>query len=224
MVLCIVSLAEDFNMVNLGTLCAGDCGAGKCLADGLGVFGKPAGIGQNQTAFGQRRALFYQKEPVAAPGHVACNGSVTGHVDGDSGMYAVGGQVVDCGARGVFQASLNHADGSFQLVPAGLYLAQIGQRGQHANGAMAAHSQKASIIKVEYSGSGSWIGGFEDHRPHQNLRSPGFAQNGPAKAVMLFTKNLQPFGHAAVAQIGTTGNYTAGRFACRVRINHRDYR
>ena len=103
----------------------------------------------------------------------------------------------------------------------GLNPAQVSQRDHHSHRAVTAHAEITDIIeKQDPRRMGRVIGRSKD-RPHQDVGSPGFQHDGPAKAIMVRLKTFQLVRHRTVTQFGSTVDDHPRRFPAGVRIDDR---
>ena len=68
-----------------------------------------------------------QEEPVAAPGHIASDGTVTGHVHRQPVVQAKSGHVAHADRAVFVQRGADRADGGFDAMYTGLDTAQVGE-------------------------------------------------------------------------------------------------
>ena len=93
-----------------------------------------------------------QEEPVPSPSDIAGHRAVAGDIELDAGGVTVAGNVGDGDATVGVQHRPDFPYRGFDAVGAGLNSAQMGEGCDQANGAVAAHSQVADIIKEDDAG------------------------------------------------------------------------
>ena len=100
--------------------------------------------------------------------------------------------------------------------------AEMRQRYNQTDRAVAAHAEIADVVEKDHPRHAGLVRRFHQQRPHQHIRAARFVYHRRAEGIVLFTENLQPFGHRALAQVRTAGNDNACRFAAGVGINDGD--
>ncbi len=157
------------------------------------------------------RMVFDQKEPVAAPGHIAMHDAMSRHIDRDMGAIAIGGDIRDRYFAIRPQRNLYVAYGSLKSVHSHPDSPQVHQRSGHADGSMPAHAEIARVVEEDHAGRCVAADRLYKQCAHQHVRAARLQQNRPAIDIMLRAHALQPFSHGAAAQLRAPRDYATRR-------------
>src|SRR5205814_703309 len=91
-----------------------------------------------------------QKKPVATPGDVSSNFTVSRNLNRYIFRKAVARHVGDGNFSAFVEQRFDYAHGRFNAMSAWPNALQIRERRYHANGAMSAHSQIGNVIKEDH--------------------------------------------------------------------------
>src|SRR5262249_49042632 len=136
------------------------------------------------------RVIVNQKEPIAAPCHIASDFSVLRHVD----RYTLGAaetwDVVDCNlSRGV-QDRMDRSHWSLDLVLSRLNSSHVRQGHDQTDRSVATHSQIANIITEDHPGGGGRIDRLAEKSTDHDVGSTRLVNIRGAKRVVLVAKTI----------------------------------
>ncbi|MCY1442721.1 hypothetical protein D9M71_591020 [compost metagenome] len=202
-------------MVDGRAVFAGDALGFEGLEHGPGVVGERLTVVQ----FDALAVFGDQEEPVAAPGDVAVHHAMAGHVHRHLLAVAVRRHVADGDGAVFMQGGTDLADRGVDLVHARCDQAQVLQRGDQADGAVAAHVQVAGVVEEDHA-----AGGVRRHRlavegAHQYVVAARFQQAGTAPVVMPLAQGVALLGHGAAGQLGKALHHQASGFAAGVGVD-----
>ena len=163
-----------------------------------------------------------EKEPVAAPGDIAGEAAKAGYFDRNGSLVAITRHVGNRDTAVGMETCGDLADGGFDLVLAGLDAAEIRERSNHADGAVAAHPEKAHVVEEDDRGGGVRLDRLKQQRSDDHLGAARLAHYSRAKAVVLRAKEMKALLHRARAKVRTAGNHDAGRLALGMRVDDLD--
>ncbi|MNT08118.1 hypothetical protein D3C72_1428500 [compost metagenome] len=193
-------------MIDDGAVGASDARRLQGVADGPGVMGQRVDVVRRNALQGLDHALAAflvdKKEPISAPGDVTDYFAVAGHVNAHGAMQAIGGHIAHADRPVVVQEGADGADRRFNAVFAGTDAGQVGQRGDQADGAVAAHPQVAGVVEEDDAGGVGRILWCAKQCAYHDIAAARFQHGGGAPGIMFGGKAVLPFGHAARAQVG----------------------
>jgi hypothetical protein len=120
------------------------------------------------------------------------------------------------------QFRADYANGRFKLMEAGLDPAEMRNRGDHSDGAVAAHTQITDIVEKDNTGHAARFVAIAEQRSDHGVRPARLIDNCGTVAIEACVESLTPVDERASAKIGAAGNHHACRFSACVRINHTD--
>jgi hypothetical protein len=116
------------------------------LPDGLGV-GRQ---GRNVIQCEFDGAIFDQKEPVPAPGHISSDKALTGNVNRNVLVKAIAFNVHHGHGVGVLEIHFHDANRCLKLMPAGFNPAHVRECHREANGCVTAHAKVLQVIEIDH--------------------------------------------------------------------------
>ncbi|MNP02541.1 hypothetical protein D3C76_943960 [compost metagenome] len=202
-------------MVDGGTVFTGDALGFEGLEHRPGVLGQRLAVAQLDAL-----AMFgHEEKPVAAPGDVATHQAMAGHVHQYLPAVAVGRHVADGYGAVFMQGGADLADRGVDLVHARCDQAQVLQRGDQADGAVAAHVQVAGVVEEDHPAGGVGRDRRAVQRAYQYIVAAWFQQAGAAPVIVQLAQLVALLGHAAAVQLREAFDHQAGWFAAGVRVD-----
>ncbi|MNL47993.1 hypothetical protein D3C87_1708150 [compost metagenome] len=105
---------------------------------------------------------------------------------------------------------------------AGLDTAQVGQGGDQADGAVAAHAQVPGIVEEDHAGGVCRVLRRAKQGAHHDVAAAGLQDGCRAPCVVFVGQAALPFGHVARAQIGKAGDDKPGGFTAGMGVDDTD--
>jgi hypothetical protein len=69
---------------------------------------------------------------------------------------------------------------------------------------MTAHAEVSDVVKEDNPRNAALIGGFNQECANDDLGAPWLIDDRGSEVVMLFAEEIDPFGQAALAEVGST--------------------
>lgn len=210
--------AEDFDVIDFGSVGSGDALLAECIADGPGEGGQRIDLVNIQDWVGSgggedEGVVLDEEEPVAAPCNFAGDGSVAGDFDGDAGAVAVGRDVAEGYLAVRAEFGFNYPYRGFDAVDAGLDLADVREGDDDADGPVAAHAEVACVVEEDDAGDAGGVAGLEEVGADEDVGAARLAEDGAAEVVVARANDFKAFGDGAGTKIHGEGKHAAGRFA-----------
>jgi hypothetical protein len=112
--------------------------------------------------------------------------------------------------------------GGVELDRARLEAAQVRQRHDEADGAVAAHAEVADIVEEDDAELAGLVMRLDEERAHDDVGAARFADDGRAEVVVLLLENLHPLAERSAAQVRTALEHEARRLAAGMGIKDLD--
>ncbi len=199
-------VGEQFDVIDGAAVLAADALVFQRLLDGDGVGGE----GVEVVAGDALAVSGDQEEPVAAPGDVAADPADAGHFDADLATVAVGRHVAHADRAVLVEGRLDLADRRLDAVHAGTDPPEVCQRGDQADGAVAAHAEVATVVEEDHSGTGFGIDRCAEQGADQYVAAARLEDAGGAPGVVALAEQAPALGHVALAEIGKAADDQAG--------------
>ena len=135
----------EFDVVDGRGICAGDTAGCEGDADGGGVIHEGSAVVELKGS----SVICGDEEPVASPGDVASDEAAFWYRYGYRFTVSVAGDVFDRDCTVGMQLGNDDADGRFDAVYSDGDAAEMGERGDKADGAVAAHAKGTDVIKED---------------------------------------------------------------------------
>jgi cell division septum initiation protein DivIVA len=161
-----------------------------------------------------------QKEPVATPGDVAAESADPGNIYWNRRTITVAQHIPHSDGAIRSELYLDLSDRRFDAVPALTYPAEVSQRANDADGAVAAHTEVADVIEEDHARGARWVHRLAQQSADNNLRSARLCSYSQTKTIMIGAEDFHAFGQAAHAQIRATLYNYAGGLAHSVRVQN----
>ncbi len=120
------------------------------------------------------------------------------------------------------EGRLDLADRRLDAVHAGTDPPEVCQRGDQADGAVAAHAEVATVVEEDHSGTGFGIDRCAEQGADQYVAAARFEDAGGAPGVVALAEQAPALGHVALAEIGKAVDDQAGGLAAGMRIDDAD--
>ncbi|MNE57875.1 hypothetical protein D3C80_1528650 [compost metagenome] len=117
------------------------------------------------------------------------------------------------------QGGADLADRGVDLVHARCDQAQVLQRGDQADGAVAAHVQVAGVVEENHPAGGVGRHRWAVQRADQHIVATWLQQAGAAPLVVQLAQFVALLGHAAPLQFRKAFHHQAGRFSAGMRVD-----
>jgi hypothetical protein len=201
----------EFDVIDLGSVRSMDFVGGERLANGPGVIDERREMG----SINDQGVIFDQEKPVATPGNVAGDRTVSGDVYFDCCCISVAGNVFD-GHGAIFVEHRSHdADRRFDTMVAGFDLSHVGEGDHNTDGSVSTHAKASAVVEEDGAGYAICVAGLAEQGADHRLRATWLGDQSAAKSFMIFLKQAPPFDQVTFAQIGCTfddgaGGLTAG--------------
>src|SRR6266851_3487841 len=128
--------------------------------------------------------VVHEKEPIAAPGHVACHRTISFDFDSHRFEVPVAGDVADCHFAGFVKGCRYHADRSFNAMLARLNAPQVGECGHDAYGPVPAHPDIADVVEEDHPRQAGLVPRFGQQCPDEDVGASRFADHGGTERVV----------------------------------------
>ena len=100
--------------------------------------------------------------------------------------------------------------------------AEVRERDDEADGAVAAHLQHADVVEENDAGDAGLVRGRTEQRADQHVRAARFVHDGGAETVVLRGEHFELLRDAAAAEVGPAADDDARGFAAGVGVNDLD--
>jgi len=180
------------------------------------------GRGHELSAVGRRDfegVLSNEKEPISCPRDISSEGSITRHVDGRAGAQTETGDIGDGYPSVLVELRGNCADWRFNAMLAGLDAPHVSERGDQADGSVAAHAEIAYVIEEDDARGRFGIDGIAEQGTDDDLRTSRFADDASAEVVEFLAKSFPAFSQGSVAEIGSPRDNHTRRLPFRVGVD-----
>jgi hypothetical protein len=141
--------------------------------------------------------LFYEEEPVAAPGDIAVHHPVSRNLDRHMRAMAIRLHVAHRYFAVFGQPETDRPHRRFQQVFAWADASQPRQCGGHPDRPVPAHAEIAHVVEEDHARRRPGTFRLEQQRPHQHVGTPRFAQNGAPVPIVLGAELLQSRNHGS---------------------------
>lgn len=211
---------NEFDVVNVGTVCAGD---------GLAFEGEadfPSEVGEFVGAPGVEGLLVVgaDVEPVAAVGDVAVDGLAGGKGDGDVFGVAVGADIVEGDVTGGGAGGGDEPGGGFEGDWGGSVVAEVLEGFDDADGSVAAHAEGADVVEEGDGVLGFGVGGGEEEGSDEDVAATGLGEEATKEGEVGGAPGGEEFGEGG----GAVGEFVgriedeAGGFSAGVGVEEGD--
>ena len=132
--------------------------------------------------------LLGEKEPVAAPGHVARDLPAARQFDDRLLRLAIGGNVRDRHRAILMQRHRDHAHRRFDAMLPRLDAPQMRQGHDQADGPVPAHAQEGDVVEEDDPRDAALVARLHQQRPHEHVRAARLVHDRPAKIFVPLAK------------------------------------
>jgi len=209
---------EEFDVVDEGAGFAGDAGGDQGGADCCGGGYELGAVGEREC----ERMVSDEKEPVAGPGDVSFELSVTGDIYGNGGSKTIAWDICDGDAAIFVEVSRNGAYWRLDAMFSRGDSAHVCEGCYETDGSVAAHSEVSDIVEEDDSGCGFGIDWFAEERSDDDFGSAGFADDSAAEMIEFGLKTPHSIGKIFGAEIGSTCDDNSRWFPFRVGVDDLD--
>jgi len=208
---------KEFDVIYVAVVFASDASTLQSLADA------PSKAGEFfEIAEGYLNWAFALSEikPVAAPGNVAGDSAMALDFDGDIFSVAISRDVAHRDKSAAMRLRTNVSDRRFDSDAARLELTEVGEGGDQADGAVAAHADKSNVVKEDNAELVGRVRRLTEECADDGVITARFIDDGGAKLVVMFAKDGKAFAHGTGAEVGCAGKHEPGRFTAGMRIDY----
>ena len=214
----IAGRAEQFNMVDFLPVRAANPGMLQRLTNSPREIDEPVRVSQ----FQHLPMIVDEEKPVAAPGHIAGNGTDAFNRNCYTVSVAIAWNIFDHDGVAALKFEGNDAHRGVKEVPSGTDAAKVSKGDGHADGAVAAHMEIANIVKEDHSTDATRIVGLADQSADHDVGAARLVDDGGPKLVEVKTEALPALRQRAAAQVRSARDNDASRLAAGVGINDLD--
>ena len=147
---------------------------------------------------------------------------MAGHIDRQLVVQSVGGHVAHADRAIGVQGGGDGAHRGFDAVLARGDAAQVGERCDQPDGAVATHAQVAAVVEEDHARCVGGILRRAEQRPHHHVAATRLQHGGCPPGIVALGQQRTPFGHGAGAQVWKAVDDKPGRLAARVGVDHVD--
>jgi hypothetical protein len=202
----------EFDVVDLGALCAANAGGGECLPNLPGEMDKLVKVG---SLYGEGM-ISDQKKPVAAPGNVTDHSTESGDFDVDGSGPAVARYVLE-GHSGVFvQCDPHDAYRCLYAVSTGLDPAKICECGYYTDGSVPAHAQASAVVEENDARNAVRKGRLAEQCANYSFRGTWFGDQSAAEGFVILLKQKATLLQVAASKVRATIDDGSGRLTAGV--------
>src|SRR3984885_15175390 len=157
-----------------------------------------------------------------APGDVARDGAVAGHLDCNFRGRARAGDVYYSDFAGFMKRRGDRAHRGFDAMIAVSDFPQVRQRGDQSDGAVHTHAEISNVVEENYASGAGRIGGLAENSADNHFGAARFIGERAAEIIGIEAKALELLSYRAAAEVRSAADNNSGGLATGVGIDDMD--